>query len=397
MVSMSSANLHLDLFFIGTTNEVHLAAFKEVPEFQSFKGRIELVRVPYLLSYGQEKEIYGDKLREAASSRHVAPHCAEIAALWAVLTRMRKPMADKYPKEIGDLASRLGPLEKAELYAKGAAPETFSANEARELARNLEALWRESEAYPNYEGRTGASPREIQAAIFNAASSEKYDYLSPLAILEEFEELLKHVSVYEFLKQETLPGGYHDNKRFIQTARERLIDLTDDEVKASLGLVEEEEYDRIFQRYITHVTHWTRNEKVRNPTTDRLEDPDETLMREVEAKLDLEDSPEDVRHDLIARIGAWYLDNPDQTPDYSRIFPDLFRRLKDAYFADQRKVVSRAINELLAHLSGNQDELTEEAAARARESERVLIERFGYIRESARDAVSLLARARYTS
>lgn len=395
MVSLSSANLHLDLFFVGTTNEVHLAAFKEVQEFQSFKGRIELVRVPYLLSYAQEKAVYEDKLREAASSRHVAPHCAEVAALWAVLTRMRKPMADKYPKELGDLVSRLGPLEKAELYARGTAPEGFSTNEARELSRNLETLWRESESYPNYEGRTGASPREIQAAIFNAASSEKYDYLSPLAILDELEELLKHVSVYEFLKQETLPGGYHDNKKFVQLARERLIDLTDEEVKASLGLVEEREYDRIFQRYVTHVTHWTRNEKVRNPTTERLEDPDENLMQEVEAKLDLEDAAEDIRHNLIARIGAWYLDNPDQSPDYSRIFPDYFRRLKEAYFEEQRKVVSRAVVDLLAYLSGNEDELDEEALERARASERVLIERYGYTRASARDALSLLARARY--
>lgn len=395
MVSLSSANLHLDLFFIGTSNEIHLAAFKEVPEFQSFKGRLELVRVPYLLNYVQEKQIYEAKLREAASSRHVAPHCAEVAALWAVLTRMRKPMADRYPKELADLVSRVGPLEKAELYARGTAPETFSTGEARDLTRSLDMLWRESESYPNYEGRTGASPREIQAAIFNAASSTSYGYLSPLAILDELEELLKHVSVYEFLKQETLPGGYHDNKKFVHLARERLIDLTDEEVKASLGLVEEREYDRIFQRYVTHVTHWTRNEKVRNPTTDRLEDPDETLMSEVEGKLELEEKAEEFRHDLIARIGAWYLDNPGQMPDYSKIFSEYFRRLREAYFEEQRKVVRRGISELLTYLRGNESELSDEARRRAAQSEQALIERHGYIRESARDAVSLLLRARY--
>jgi serine protein kinase len=395
MVSLSSANLHLDLLFLGTSNEIHLAAFKEIPEFQSFKGRLELVRVPYLLNYVQEKQIYEAKLREAASSRHVAPHCAEVAALWAVLTRMRKPMADRYPKELADLVSRLGPLEKAELYARGVAPEIFNTAEARDLVRSLDMLWRESESYPNYEGRTGASPREIQVAIFNAASSTSYGYLSPLAILDELDELLKHVSVYEFLKQETLPGGYHDNKKFVQLARERLLDLTDEEVKSSLGLVEETEYDRIFQRYVTHVTHWTRSEKVRNPTTDRLEDPDENLMREVEVKLELEERPEEFRHDLIARIGAWFLDNPGEKPDYAKIFSEYFRKLREAYFEEQHKVVSRAVTELLTYLSGNENELADEAKKRAAESERVLIERYGYIRESARDAVSLLVRARY--
>ena len=50
-VSLDVASLELDTVFIGSSNEGYLAAFKEIPEFQSFKGRIELVRVPYLLDY----------------------------------------------------------------------------------------------------------------------------------------------------------------------------------------------------------------------------------------------------------------------------------------------------------------------------------------------------------
>src|SRR5204862_7519703 len=40
--------LHLDSVLIASTNEKHLSAFKEMGDFASFKGRIELVRVPYL-------------------------------------------------------------------------------------------------------------------------------------------------------------------------------------------------------------------------------------------------------------------------------------------------------------------------------------------------------------
>src|SRR5690606_5639370 len=120
--------------------------------------------------------IYEDKLREAASSRHIAPHCALVAAMWAVLTRMRKPVIDRYSPQLGELVAKLTPLDKAMLYARAKAPPDFTAAQAKELVASLGAVWRESESYPNYEGRSGASPREMQAVLFNAASSRKYTY-----------------------------------------------------------------------------------------------------------------------------------------------------------------------------------------------------------------------------
>ena len=56
-VSLDVASLELDTVFIGSSNEGYLAAFKEIPEFQSFKGRMELVRVPYLLDHRVEQRI----------------------------------------------------------------------------------------------------------------------------------------------------------------------------------------------------------------------------------------------------------------------------------------------------------------------------------------------------
>ena len=50
-VTLDTAVLEVDTVFIASSNEGYLAAFKEIPEFQSFKGRIELVRAPYLLDY----------------------------------------------------------------------------------------------------------------------------------------------------------------------------------------------------------------------------------------------------------------------------------------------------------------------------------------------------------
>ena len=395
-IALPTATLFLDLVFVGTSNEIHLNAFKEIPEFQSFRGRLELVRVPYLLSATREQQIYAERIREAAGTRHVAPHCAYVAALWAVLTRMRKPQADRYPKEVADLVARLTPLEKADLYASGRMPASLSGKQARDLLGQMEALWRESESYPNYEGRTGASPREILVVLFNAANSSRYAYVSPLAILDEIEELIKQVSVYEFLKQEPLPGGFHNYAKFVEQVRGRLVDLIDDDVRSALGLVEETEYTRVFERYISHVMHWTKKEKVANPTTGRAEDPDETLMREVETTLGVGTPADDFRHDMITRIGAWSLDNPSRKPNYADIFSEHFRRLRESYFDTRRKLVGKAVQDLLAYLAGDTGGLTDEERQRASDTADRLQSQFGYNPDSARDSASLVLKHRYS-
>jgi len=395
-VGLTNATLFLDLVYIGTSNEIHLSAFKEIPEFQSFKGRVELVRVPYLLDAGLEEEIYRDKLSEAARTRHVAPHCSFVAALWAVLSRMRKPMADKYGKEVAELVGRLTPLEKADLYSTGAIPESVGSALGKELSSNLQKLWNESSSYPNYEGRTGASPRELQVALFNAANSNAYSYVSPLAILSEIEELTKQTSVYPFLKQEALPGGYHDHRKFIALVKRRYLDRLDDDVKTSLGLVEEAEYQRVFERYLNHVMHWTKNEKVKNPATGKSEEPDEQMMREVERTLDVASKNEEFRQDLIARIGAWSLDNRNQRPNYSEIFGDYFKRLRAAYYEQEKAAVRAGIGDLSAYIADEGKNLRPENRARAEGAMQTMYSRFGYNSDSARDAIGYLSRTRYS-
>src|SRR5204863_6803186 len=145
------------------------------------------------------------------------PHTAGVAALWAVLTRMRKPLPEKYPKPLSEIIAKLHPLETAELYARGQAPVGLGPDQMRELLASVDKIWSESDAYPNYEGRTGASPREVKTLILNAAQNSRYECVTPLAVMDEMDELVKAVTVYEFLKQEPLPGGYHENKKFIAT------------------------------------------------------------------------------------------------------------------------------------------------------------------------------------
>jgi predicted Ser/Thr protein kinase len=396
-VPLDNAIVHLDEVFIASSNESHLAVFKEIPEFQSFKGRLELVRVPYILDYQQERRIYDEKIRPQGLGKHLAPHATFVVALWAVLTRMRKPLPEKYPKGVSDLVAKLGPIEKAELYARGVAPDAFSAEHSKDLVSNVDKVWSESDAYPNYEGRTGASPREIQTLLLNAAANPRFPCLSPLAIFDEMEELVKNVTVYEFLKQEPLPGGFHENRKFIYSVRDRYLDLVDDEVRSSMGLVEEREYGKLFERYVTHVTHWIRKEKVRNPITGRLEEPDEEMMSEVEKTLGVGAKRDDFRHDVISRIGAWSIDNPNSKPSYGDIFPKHFQLLRESYFEQRKKIVKKTNQDLLILLTDGAERLEREARVRAEETLAGLLDKHGYCKKCAKEALSFLLRKRYVA
>ncbi len=394
-VSMSSATLLLDLVFLGSCNDIHLAAFREIPDFQSFKGRIELVRVPYILDVRHEEALYQARLREAAGQRHVAPHTAYVAALWAVLSRMRKPQIERFPSTLAEVMGRLTPLEKVELYATGTVPENLTQDRARELTAHIKDLWHESDTYPVYEGRVGASPREMQTVLLAAAGASRYDYVSPLIVLDEIVELCTQVSLYEFLRQDVQAGGYHDHRKLVEVARARLFDRIDDEVRASVGLVEESEYGRVFDRYITHVMHAIKKEKVRSASTGRSEEPDEGMMKEVERTLEVTGRPDEFRQGLIAKIGAWSLDHRGQKPMYADIFSDLLRRLRDAYFERHRSTITRGITDLVRLLTGNDGGLAGEARTRAETAIETLTTTYGYTRESARDLVGALASMRY--
>jgi serine protein kinase len=397
-VSLDVASLELDTVFIGSSNEGYLAAFKEIPEFQSFKGRMELVRVPYLLDYRVEQRIYEAQIRAAhvESGKHVAPHVAWVTALWAVLTRMRKPLAEKYGKTLSDIVVKLGPLDKALLYADGMAPEGISSEQQRDLLAGTEKIARESDNYPNYEGRTGASPREMKLMLMNAAQSPRYGCLSPFAVFDEIEELVRGVTVYEFLKQEPLPGGYHENRKFIFQVRDRLIDRIDDEVRTSMGLVDERRYIDRFERYVEHVSFWVKKEKVRNAITGRDEDPDEEMMTDVERILQASGRRDEFRREVISRIGAWSIDHPRQKPEYEKIFPRPIAELREAFFEERKKQVRKINEDLLVFLTDGPAHMQPEGAAAASATLETMKSRFGYCDSCAKDAVLALIRKRYS-
>ena len=205
-VVLDQTNLFFDMLFVGSSNDTYLNAFMESPEWMSFKARIELVRVPYLLDYTRERQIYDEQIGEGEVGKHIAPLTTTAAALWAVLTRMHQPLSDRYDGELANLVKTLTPLDKARLYGEGKLPREVKGEAAKLLRSAVRQVYNETAADVVYEGRTGASPREVKTAILNAAQSPDYECLSPRAVFEELRKLVKESSVYAWLRQDAKDG-----------------------------------------------------------------------------------------------------------------------------------------------------------------------------------------------
>jgi len=395
-VSLEQFILHLDQVLIASANEAQLTAFKELPDFSSFKARIELVRVPYLRRRSVEREIYDQQLTPEVLGKHVAPHATDVAATWAVLTRMKKPMADRYPAEVRAVVEALTPMDKLRLYDRGEAPEQLGMQQAKELRRHLEALYHESDVYPIYEGRTGASAREIKTALFNAGQNPRYACLTPMAVLEELEALCRDRSVHEFL-QETVVQGYHDALAFLAEAEDALLDRLDEEIRDSMGMVSAAQYRELFDRYLALISSWVKGERIRNRVTGAYEQPDEGRMADFERIVAApEEGRAEFRRSLIAAVGAHRVDHPDSDEiDVAAIFPEHFRRLRDHYYQERKQELARNKENLLRHLTGEGGPQDERVRREVEQTLRTMQERYAYCPACAREAVLFLLRRRY--
>lgn len=392
-VSLSMQNVQLNCVMMASANELHLDAFREHPEFPSFRGRLELIRTGYLRSSKDEQLIYDSHVAPQIR-RHVAPHATRVAAEFAVLTRMRKPNAERFPRALASALQGLTALEKMDLYAEGRAPERFDSDTQKLVANAIKDIWNESDAYPIYEGRVGASPREMRVVLLDAAQSVAYRCLSPMAVLEEIDLLCQRKSEFEWLQQDPLTGGYHDVKIFRETLLDRLLQTWEDELYAASGIVDEGRYAELFERYVQHVSVWVKKERIRNRITGEYDEPDEKIMREVERLLDVKGDAQEWRRQMIGNIAAWSIDHPGQKVDAARVFPHYLRRIQEAIFAERRPQVATLARDIM--LTVRDDRASMDAARRREVDEAIqrLVSRHGYCRDCAGDMTAMLLRRR---
>ncbi len=347
-------NLHgilteLDIFFIGSSNEIHFAAFKQHPDFNSFKGRFNFLRVPYLMSYREEEKIYTEQISKLKEQSTFEPHALSALCLWSVMTRMRAPIAKNYPEEkLGKIAEALSPLEKCLFYGDKETPDSFDSESRQILKMSVDEVHDEYENDSMYEGKFGISPREVKQIIYDLAYT--HNNVTFIEVLEYLRILNEKKAEYDFLNI-SHQGEYHNPRKFIDLIEKWNLDLLDNEVRESLGLVDDRSYEDYISRYILSINAVIKGEKVKNTMTGKFEAPDQYFIKEFESNVHINEVPEKFRSSLIARLGAYALDNRGKAIVYSEVFEDLVHLLQESYRKEQKKIIDRIGRNLVLYLA----------------------------------------------
>ena len=168
----------------------------------SFKERLELITVPYLLDFPAESQIYWEQLRSLSEEINIGPHVPDVLALWAVLCRLERahgwePLDEETVKGLQAMSA----VDKANLYAYGILPPSLSRESANSLRNAIPTLFSERLNDEHYEGRFGPSPRELKGVLLSAARFSP-DSLTGVEILSALHELTQQTAVYPFLSLE---------------------------------------------------------------------------------------------------------------------------------------------------------------------------------------------------
>ncbi len=402
-VNVGHTIVNLDTVFMGSCNDLQLDAFKEFPDFMSFKARMELIRVPYLLQLSQEMQIYQDELKQVSQAKPVAPHTDWALAAWSVLSRLKKPNSINYAPGISSIVSTLTPWDKARLLDTGEMPSQLSAEDRKVLRANIQKIRDEYVNVPYYEGRIGASAREIKSILYSAAQNPDFPNLSPLSVLREMEDFVKRTSEYEFLRQD-VKDGFHDCTEFVNTVRNEYLNVIDREVRDCIGLYDSKQWEDFIKKYVFHISLLLKKEKHKNPLTGKLEDPDASLIEEFEKIIEAPTGApelENFRHSVIAQIGAWSLDNPNTTVVYSKVFPQYWGKLEKHYYQTQKDLLTKMHNALLLYgqidrvTKSSSDSNMEEGEKLARQTVENMKKKLGYTDEGAREVITFLMKSRY--
>lgn len=388
--------LPLQMVFIASSNDGHLAAFREHHEFKSFRGRMQLIRVPYLLNVRDEEEIYVHHVISTVT-KHVAPHATYLLALWAVMTRLQRVSkgtdehANHRSSILLGLAHGMSPLEKAKYYEKREVPQRFNNEEALLLQNGHGEIVKASDGQADgkYEGAVGASPRELLLVLQEAAQNTLYSYVSVHAVLAELEALCEKKSDYDFLNFPA-DGAYHNPEESVRTVHDEWMKLVEHDLRWASGWIQDDQAAKQFESYVTHVSYWIKQEKWVHPVTKKMMDPDESLMDEVESLIGLSVSKDTFRKDLIGKIAAFALDHPGEDIRVDVVCRQEILRLKEATYTRLKKELCVLAEAMIQGVS----EEFKTGTAHAKQCMERLWEK-GYNRDSARDA--LMAWLRFTN
>lgn len=347
------AQTDIDEVIVGHTNEPEYKRLQSNEFMEALRDRTVKIDIPYVTILNNEIKIYEkDYNNKTVKGKHIAPHTIEMAAMWAILTRLEEP------KHAG-----LSRLQKLKLYNGKTLP-GFTEENIKELRDQAVS-----------EGMVGISPRYVQDKISNAlVAHPDSKSINPFMVLNELESGLKHHSL---INSEDTKQEYRE---LLSVVKEEYENIVKNEVQRAIA-ADEDALARLCGNYIDNVKAYTQKEKVKNAFTGQYEEPDERLMRSIEEKIDIPDSrKDDFRREIMNYIAALMMDG--KRFDY-KSNERLYKALELKLFEDQKDTIK-----LTSLVSNVVDADTQKKIDVVKDR---LIRNYGYDDESATDVLNYVA------
>ena len=347
------AQTDIDEIIIGHTNEAEYRKLQKNEFMEALRDRTVKIDIPYITKLKEEIKIYQKDFNpESVPHIHIAPHTIEMAAMWAILTRLEDPRK-----------ANLTLMQKLKLY-DGKTTQKFTEDNIKELRKEA-----------SREGLEGISPRYVQDKISNALVIDKGNgCINPFIVLNELES---------GLKEHSLISNEEDRKRYTELLAEvkrEYEDTVKHEVQRAVS-ADESAISKVCANYIDNLKAYIQNEKVKNPFTGSDEEPDERLMRSIEEKIDIPDSrKDDFRREIMNYIGALALEG--RSFDY-KTNERLHKALELKLFEDQKDTIK-----LTTLVSNIVDKETQEKISVVKGR---LVKNYNYCDICASDALNFVA------
>ena len=265
--------IYFDGIILAHSNESEWNKFKSDHTNEAILDRIVKVEVPYCMELNEEIKIYKKILGKSQFNAHIAPHTIEIAAMFAILSRLS-------PSNKVDPMTKLKIYNGEDIVEKGTTKK-IDFSELKEEAGSRE-------------GMTGISTRFIVKALDSALSNSEYNCINPLSVIESLTKAVKDLDTAEDDKQRYLT--------FIKdTIRKEYNKVLEKEITRAFIHSFKEQAESLFDNYLDHAEAYVNKNKIKDQSTGEELEPDETFMRSIEEHIGIsENSAKGFRTDVTS-------------------------------------------------------------------------------------------------
>jgi len=253
--------IYFDGIILAHSNEAEWNKFKADHTNEAILDRIVKIEMPYCLELNEEVKIYNKMLKKSKFRAHIAPHTIEVAAMFAILTRLTA--SSKV-----DAITKLKIYNGEEIVEKGATKKVDILELREEVQR---------------EGMTGISTRFIMKAIDTAMAETEHDCIHPIAVLEVLVKAVKELSIGDEEKKKYL--------NFIQNmVKKEYHKILEKEVTKAFIHGYHEQAEDLFNNYLDHAEAFVNKTKIKDSSTGEELEPDEKFLRTIEEQIGITQS-----------------------------------------------------------------------------------------------------------